>query len=157
AGRRQTTTIEGIMTATAPPIFDQKREAILDQAARLFNERGYDATSVRDIARAAGISQATLYYYIGSKADALLAIYTAPIDPKLRQLSAIVPSDAQADQKLRRFIRADLRAIARDYARWVIWSRDRNSLPPASIPELLAKRNRVDQLLTQLLEEGVAT
>lgn len=38
------------------------REEILDQAARLFTEHGYSATSTRDIAEACGVRQASLYY-----------------------------------------------------------------------------------------------
>ncbi len=58
-------------------------------AAKLFAERGYDATSVREIVETAGVSKPTLYYYFRSKeglAQALLAVPLAELVATLRQL-----------------------------------------------------------------------
>jgi AcrR family transcriptional regulator len=52
------------------------RRALLDAATELFAERGYDRTTVRDIATRAGVNQALLFRYYGSK-DALFAEATA--------------------------------------------------------------------------------
>jgi AcrR family transcriptional regulator len=52
------------------------RAALLDAAAELFAERGYDRTTVRDIAAQAGVNQALLFRYFGSK-DALFAAVVA--------------------------------------------------------------------------------
>ncbi len=51
------------------------RERILDIALELFTERGYDKTSVRDIAELLGTTKAALYYYFKSKADILLELH----------------------------------------------------------------------------------
>lgn len=50
------------------------RQRILDVAARLFTEKGYAATSVRDIAKALGIANPSLYYHFKSKAEILDAV-----------------------------------------------------------------------------------
>lgn len=52
------------------------RQALLDAAIELFAERGYDRTTVRDIATRAGVNQALLFRYFGSK-EALFATATA--------------------------------------------------------------------------------
>lgn len=44
-------------------------------AAHLFNQRGYDATSMRDIAREAGMLAGSMYYHFSSKDDLILATY----------------------------------------------------------------------------------
>lgn len=54
-----------------------RRDAIFRAAARLFATRGYGATTVEDIAAAAGISVPTLYAYVASKADLMVALYEA--------------------------------------------------------------------------------
>jgi AcrR family transcriptional regulator len=59
------------MTATA----DSTRERILDIALELFTERGYDKTSIRDIAERLGTTKAALYYHFKSKADILLELH----------------------------------------------------------------------------------
>jgi AcrR family transcriptional regulator len=55
------------------------RQALLDAAIELFAERGYDRTTVRDIATRAGVNQALLFRYFGSK-EALFATATAAAD-----------------------------------------------------------------------------
>src|ERR1700744_2476893 len=50
------------------------RERILDVALELFNDQGYDATSLREIAERLGITKAALYYHFRSKDDILGAL-----------------------------------------------------------------------------------
>lgn len=52
--------------------------ALLGAAARLFTERGFDRTSVREVAAAVGVDQALVFRYFGSKDDLLAAVLTAP-------------------------------------------------------------------------------
>jgi AcrR family transcriptional regulator len=51
------------------------RKRILDVALELFNEQGYDATSLREIAERLGVTKAALYYHFKSKADILLELH----------------------------------------------------------------------------------
>ncbi len=53
---------------------EETRRQLLDAAGRLFAERGYHATSVPDIVRAAGVGHGTFYEYFGSRHEILLAI-----------------------------------------------------------------------------------
>ncbi|RYC19568.1 TetR/AcrR family transcriptional regulator, partial [Ciceribacter ferrooxidans] len=46
-------------------------DAILDVAVRVFLERGYDGASLDDVARAAGITKASVYYHVSSKEELL--------------------------------------------------------------------------------------
>ncbi len=50
------------------------REEILQRASLLFFERGYGATSIRDIAEAVGLSSSTMYHHFANKQDVLYAI-----------------------------------------------------------------------------------
>jgi AcrR family transcriptional regulator len=59
-------------------------------AARLFAERGFDATSVREIVEAAGVAKPTLYYYFGSKEGLAQALITAPLSTLGGALEQIV-------------------------------------------------------------------
>jgi len=80
---------------------DRTRAAILDAARALFAERGYEATTVRDIAAAAAIDPAMVIRYFGSK-DELFA-RAAPIDLALPPLTG-VPAHAIGEALMRRFI-----------------------------------------------------
>lgn len=55
-------------------------------AARLFAERGYDATSVREIVEAAGVTKPTLYYHFGSKEGLAQALLTKPVSALIETL-----------------------------------------------------------------------
>jgi len=51
------------------------RSRALDAAFRLFSQRGYEATSMREIAERAGVTKATLYYHFQNKADLVRSLY----------------------------------------------------------------------------------
>ena len=65
------------------------REAILNQALRLFYARGYDAVGVQEIVDAAGVTKPTLYYYFGSKRgllETLLKGRCEKLEEEMRQV-----------------------------------------------------------------------
>ena len=66
-------------------------------AARLFAARGYDATSVREIVEAAGVTKPTLYYHFGSKEGLAQALLTRPMNGLIDQLGRIV--DGESDPR----------------------------------------------------------
>ncbi|MCY0946881.1 TetR/AcrR family transcriptional regulator [Streptomyces antarcticus] len=74
-----------------PSLTERRREAtryeIAEAAAALFAERGYEATTVDDIARAAGISLRTFYRYCPTKEDALTPVLTAGVAELVEQLA----------------------------------------------------------------------
>src|SRR5262249_28077832 len=59
-------------------------------AARLFAERGYEATSVREIVEAAGVAKPTLYYHFESKEGLASALLTVPLANLVATLKRIV-------------------------------------------------------------------
>lgn len=62
-------------SASRAPRHDNRRQQLLDAAARLFRERGYHVTSMRDIAREVGMLSGSIYYHFPSKEEILLAVY----------------------------------------------------------------------------------
>ncbi|MCX5192754.1 TetR/AcrR family transcriptional regulator [Streptomyces sp. NBC_00249] len=74
-----------------PSLTERRRAAtrseIAEAAAALFSERGYEATTVEDIARAAGISLRTFYRYCPTKEDALTPVLTAGVAQLVEQLA----------------------------------------------------------------------
>lgn len=81
-------------------IHDGKKGAILKTSLELFASRGYDAVSVRDIAKAAGVSEAALYKHFKGKEDMALYIFSAIISEYTRQLEQIEARDDEAVNKL---------------------------------------------------------
>jgi AcrR family transcriptional regulator len=81
-----------------------RREDLLRTAARLFRERGYAATSVRDIADELGVTSAALYNYVASKEDLLYAILDHAMSIAERHLEQAHAPRAPLDQQLRSLI-----------------------------------------------------
>lgn len=82
-------------------------------AARLFAERGYDATSVREIVEAAGVAKPTMYYYFRSKEGLAQALLTVPLTNLVTALQRIVTTVTDPIQCLEQVIEAQY-AFCRD-------------------------------------------
>ena len=82
-------------------------------AARLFAERGYDATSVREIVEAAGVAKPTMYYYFRSKEGLAQALLTVPLANLVTELRRIVKTVDAPVQCLEQVIEAQY-AFCRD-------------------------------------------
>ncbi len=76
---------------------DNRREMLVDKAAELFCHRGYDATSLRDIAAATGMQPGSMYYHFASKDDILLAVYTEGVRRLSEKVREAVVDHAAAD------------------------------------------------------------
>ncbi|MBF6465391.1 TetR/AcrR family transcriptional regulator [Nocardia beijingensis] len=95
------------------------KSAIRDAAVKLFGAKGFEQTSLREVADAVGITKASLYYHYASKLDLLLAI----IDPIVDHMRSVVddldriPHDAES-----------IRQVLRTYLRGLIHHRDAGAL-----------------------------
>lgn len=86
-----------------PPGGTANREAILAAATHEFSELGYDRTSMRAIAARAGVDQALLAHYFGSKHDLFVAVVEFPFDPA-KHLPALLAGDPSTiGERLARF------------------------------------------------------
>lgn len=79
--------------AATPRKGDMREQAILDTAERLLGEQGYEAMTIADIARGAGITRGALYFYFGSKQDVITALVARTVDA-LREKSRAAADDA---------------------------------------------------------------
>lgn len=82
------------------PEHHASRAAILAAAATLFRERGYEGTSLKLIARAAGLTAPALYWYFDSKADLLVAFLLETADGSYRRISDRIGSATDPIEQL---------------------------------------------------------
>ena len=92
-----------------PQSFNQRLDHILACATRVFCEKGYAGASMRDIARATGISLAGLYHYVRSKEELLFLIQKHTFSTLLENLRRDLASLDDPALKLRCLIRNHLR------------------------------------------------
>jgi AcrR family transcriptional regulator len=135
-----------------------RREELLAIAARLFAERGFKNTTVRDIADAAGILSGSLYHHFDSKeamVDELLDSFQQELWVRY---DAIEASDRTPRQKLEDVVRASFDAIDQHHSEVAIFQTDAAYLGAFDRFAYLEERNvRFRTLWTGLLAEGVAS
>jgi AcrR family transcriptional regulator len=117
--------------ALAPPL-QSRRAEICRTAAQIFRDRGYDATSVSDIARALGITKAGLYHYFESKEALLFEITTYGLD-RVRE-DVIVPVRAMRDpeERLRQLVIRHARIATHGRGAIAQLVDETRALPPAA-------------------------
>lgn len=105
-----------------PPRQDNRREHLLDAAAKLFSERGFHATSMRDIAKAVGMLSGSIYYHFESKDEMLLAVYEEGVRRVATAVEQAVAGASEPWARLEAACAAHLRGLIayRDYARVMI-------------------------------------
>jgi AcrR family transcriptional regulator len=91
------------MAKKASPTTKDQRSVIIEHAAKLFQQKGYHAATMDDLAAAVQLNKATVYYYFESKANLLFEIILGVSEENLAMIRAL-PSDLPPQEMLRRFI-----------------------------------------------------
>ncbi|HEY4015124.1 MAG TPA: TetR/AcrR family transcriptional regulator [Polyangiaceae bacterium] len=95
-------------SAAAAPKSHDKRERILAAAVRVFAKKGFHATRVSEVARAAGVADGTIYLYFRSKEELLVSLFEDRVERLLAFLETELPRARGAPKKLRRVIEIQL-------------------------------------------------
>lgn len=129
---------------------------IVDQAMRLFAERGYDGTTLQDVADAVGLSRPNLYNYVKSKEDLLVAMVEATTQTTVNSLREVRRrADLDSAQKLRLLVRDLVLRRARQPEQFRTLDRSDQALPPEIAAKHLQGRRAVLHEVTGVIEEGV--
>lgn len=134
---------------------EQKRQAVLQTAARLFNERGFHATSLDDIAERLHVSKPTLYYYVKSKDDILLECVRSALAMMQEGIAAVRLGGGRALDQLQACMRSYAAIVMDDFGQCVIRIGE-DPLPPPLKQELRRLKAGIDHEFRRLIEEGVA-
>jgi AcrR family transcriptional regulator len=108
--------------------YDQKLEFILRTSARIFAEKGYHSTSMRDISRATNVSLAGLYHYCRSKDELLFLIQDNCFQRVLESARRRLAGASDPVEKLRIFIDNHLSFFAANMAEMKVLSHEADSL-----------------------------
>ena len=131
-------------------------DAILDAAARLFRREGFAATTVRDIARAAGILPGSLHYRFASKEELLVALMERAIDRLMAGVLEAITEGQDPIERMRLAIRAHLRILlSGDDAVYVLLY-DFRSLGTHAAHGMLRQRQRYERFSDELIAQAAA-
>ena len=150
--RRTTSKRQGMQRK--PQHVGARTQQIIDAAARVFREKGYDGATLRDIAKEAGLLPGSLYYHIRSKEELLRLIVEQPIQDLHAHLEEIVASDASPAQKLAQALAAQLRAFDMHYP--YLFVHLHNVLRVDTLhPDMQKRAKRYEEFWQQILTQGV--
>lgn len=132
-----------------------KREAVLRAAVRMFNDRGFHATSLDDVAASLGISKRTIYHYLANKDQVLLECVTIGLQQLLAAAERAREEEGDGRQRLIRFLRRYAEVNMDDFGRCVVRTGE-EALSPASRPRYRQLKREIDNALRGLIEEAMA-
>ena len=132
---------------------DQKLDSLLGVAARVFAERGYDSTSMRDLARASGVSLAGLYYYVQSKEELLFLIQSRNFEAVLEGMRDRLSDASEPLEKLTRFIDNHLDYFASHMAEMKVLSHEAGALTGEYLAQVNATKREYTRALMDILAE----
>ncbi|MEM7223405.1 MAG: TetR/AcrR family transcriptional regulator [Pseudomonadota bacterium] len=132
---------------------DSRKRDVLDAAAALFAENGYQGTSMRDIAKGVGMLPGSLYCHFPSKSELLLAVYREGVARIETQVEAAVACQTEPWAKLEALAAAHLEMLlARSaYAKVVV--RVVPSDDPAAHDRLVALRERYEAQVRSIVAQ----
>jgi TetR/AcrR family transcriptional regulator, cholesterol catabolism regulator len=133
-----------------------RRDQIVKIAANLFGEKGYDGTSLRDIAEASGITKAALYYHFPDKERLYEDVVVTRISALNEAVKEAITRSEDPVERVRLFLIAGAQRAERDRSGWlassnIFWSLDRTKHGAA----IVKVRDEFEYLLRDLITDAI--
>jgi AcrR family transcriptional regulator len=133
----------------------EKREAVLHAAVRAFNEKGFGATSLDDVANALGVTKPTIYHYFASKDEILFECVRRGLDSIREAAEAVATHGGGGLERLRRLMLDYALIMTRDFGMCITRTAD-HELSPESRVRFRAMKREIDQTVRRVVEQGMA-
>ena len=137
----------------------KRAEEVLAAAAELVATRGFDATSMQDVADAVGLLKGSLYYYVSSKDELLLRIIEPGYHAAMDAIAEVLAAPADGTERIRMFVRAHCAFVMDNLTSFTVWMRDFEKLSEQRRAEISAVGDSYyasfRTLLSEAVEEGV--
>lgn len=134
----------------------ERRIQIEKHATKLFELRGFAATSMRDLATEMQIEAASLYSHIHSKEEILNSICFKIADKFFNALESTLTSDRSATEKLETAIIAHVKVITDEPSEAAVFFSEWRHLTEPALSDFLKMRNTYERSFLQLIDEGIA-
>lgn len=138
-----------------------KRAELLKIAASLFKEQGFQATKLADIAKAAGLDRATVYYYVGSKEELFQETVESVLDANISAAHALIAdASLRAVDRLRSIFVTLMKSYEEEYPATFVYIQEQmhqvEAWETAWAQEILRKTRAFDQTLLGFIRSAIA-
>ncbi|PRY38081.1 TetR family transcriptional regulator [Umezawaea tangerina] len=127
-------------------------ESLLQVAVKLFNERGYDGTSMEDLARKLGITKSAIYYHVPSKDELLRLAVDRALDGLFAVVAEIEDVPGRAIDRLEHVLRGSVAVLVEQLPFVTLLLRVRGNTKVERAA--LARRREFDHLVTDLVKQA---
>jgi AcrR family transcriptional regulator len=128
--------------------FDERLDRLLTATARVFADKGYHATSMRDLSRTSGLSLAGLYHYVSGKEELLFLIQRGCFERVLAGAEAAMAGESEPVARLRAFIRHHVAFFAAHMSEMKVLSHEAESLRGERAADIRLLKRRYADLLS---------
>lgn len=132
-----------------------KRQVIREAAARLFRDKGYSATSMRDLAGAVQLKAPSLYNHIRSKEEILQQICFDNARRFLEGMQVVEEMEGSAAEKVRELLRLHIRIATEDITSVTAFNDEWRHLSEPHLSEFKALRRDYENRFRTIIETGI--
>ncbi|GAA3826703.1 TetR/AcrR family transcriptional regulator [Sphaerisporangium flaviroseum] len=129
-------------------------ESLLAVAVKVFNERGYEATSMEDLSRRLGITKSAIYYHVSSKDELLRLAVDRALNGLFEAADAAAAMEGRAIDRLEHLVRSSVHVLVERLPFVTLLLRVRGNT--AVERRALARRREFDRLVSDLVEQAEA-
>jgi AcrR family transcriptional regulator len=129
-------------------------DTVLAAAVRLFNDRGYDATSMFDIAESLGITKSSVYHHINGKEQLLQMAMDRALDGLFEAAAEVEALELPAIERLEQLIRRSVLVLAERFEYVTVLLRVRGNTEVEQ--HALSRRRDFDAVVTELVKQAQA-
>ena len=134
---------------------NSKREFIIEQAAKLFKEKGYKAASMRELAALVGVEAASLYNHIDSKNDLLEAICMNVANRYTCHISDLEKDECAVINKIEKLLRFHVREMMDNYEEVYVTDHDWRNMDEPHLSEYREMRRNYRKRFAAIVQQGV--
>jgi TetR/AcrR family transcriptional regulator, cholesterol catabolism regulator len=132
-----------------------KKELILRKAAAMFREKGFAATSMRDLAETVGIEAASLYNHIRSKNEMLEAICFDVANRFTENLDSVETGSEKSIEKIEVLLRFHIQQMVNNYEEVYVSDREWRHLDEPYLSNFQSQRRTYRKRFAAIIEEGI--
>ena len=132
-----------------------RKDVIISKAARLFREKGYSASSMRDLAEEVGVEAASLYNHISSKSEILQEICFKVANKFMSHIEAIDNSPIDSIAKIEAVLRFHVQQMIHHYEEVYVSDREWKHLVDPYLSNYQNQRRTYRQRMAQMIEDGI--
>jgi len=141
--------------------YKAKREELIRVAAELFKEKGYQTTTLNDIASHAGMDRASVYYYVGNKEEFFRDAVKGGVEQNAEKVEQVLArKDITTQEKLEQLVTLLMQSYSDSYPYMYLYIQEEmHKIADAKTPwaqEMLEKTKGFERAVLALIKEGMA-